>query len=381
MGCGVIILMRKFDMGKEIFWPARVFAAVLAVGIALMAGSCAKDKGAESSHGQIRLKFEPLAIPVSKVAGEEVPDTNDFILKIVAQDGSVIYDGPYGRSPETVSVPAGSCNVSIRSSGFSRPAFASPQYGDDQCIVVPAGGVMDVSLSCVQLNAGIRLKISSDFLTAYPKGVLFVRGEDGQLMYSYSEKRIAYFLPGSISVVLSDSGKETLLMTRAIEAREVLSVKMDVAESQSGTQGSGITVQLDTSRIWTDDELVLGEESLKGDSPQNAMTVSVAKTNVGRKDVWVSGYVVGGDLSSSDEGISYAPPFDSATNLAIASRAVVSGKSSCLSVQLPSGDIRDALNLVSNPGLIGRRISIRGDITASYFGLTGIKNVSDFVLY
>lgn len=371
----------EIDMKREILAPAKVCAVVVSAFFTLLSVSCTKGSGGESVQGLVRLKFEPLSVPVSKVAGEEIPDTNDFILKIVAQDGSTVYDGPYGRAPEAVPVPSGSCTVSVRSAEFPRPAFASPQYGDDRCIVVPAGGEVSVELVCTQVNSGIRLKISPDFLTAYPEGVLFVRGEDGQLMYGYSERRVAYFLPGNVSVVLSDAGRETILMTRAIEAREILSVRMDVAASQTGGQEDGISVRLDTSRVWTDEGYVLGEEGLKGDSPQNAMTVALAKASVGQKDVWVSGYIVGGDLSSSDTGISYVPPFDSATNMAVAARASVSSKSSCLSVQLPAGDVRDALNLVTNPGLIGRRVCIRGDIAAAYFGLTGIKNVSDFVLY
>ena len=99
----------------------------------------------------------------------------------------------------------------------------------------------------------------------------------------------------------------------------------------------------------------------------------------GLEDVWVTGFVVGGDLTRSS--MSFEAPFGSATNLAIAARSSVRDKDACMSVELPSGDVRDALNLVSNPGLVGSRVCVRGDIAASYFGLVGIKNVSDFVLY
>ena len=145
---------------------------------------------------------------------------------------------------------------------------------------------------------------------------------------------------------------------------------------------NGISISVDTTRIWRDEDYVIGNgDTDKGDAADNALSVGQARERVGESDVWVYGYIVGGDLSSSDTGISYVPPFDSATNMAVAARASVSSKSSCLSVQLPAGDVRDALNLVTNPGLIGRRVCIRGDIAAAYFGLTGVKNVSDFVLY
>jgi hypothetical protein len=43
-------------------------------------------------------------------------------------------------------------------------------------------------------------------------------------------------------------------------------------------------------------------------------------------------------------------------------------------VQLPAGEVREALNLVDNPELLGRKIVVRGDIVDSYYGLTGLKN-------
>ena len=39
------------------------------------------------------------------------------------------------------------------------------------------------------------------------------------------------------------------------------------------------------------------------------------------------------------------------------------------------------LNLVDNPGLLGKRVCLRGDIVESYFGLVGIKNVTEFQLF
>ena len=88
--------------------------------------------------------------------------------------------------------------------------------------------------------------------------------------------------------------------------------------------------------------------------------------------------MVGGDLTRSS--VSFRPPFESATNLAIAARASVSSKESCLSVELPSGDVRDALNLPGHPDHIGRRVLLKGDIVESYFGIVGIKGVSDYIL-
>ena len=51
-----------------------------------------------------------------------------------------------------------------------------------------------------------------------------------------------------------------------------------------------------------------------------------------------------------------------------------------MSVQLPKGDVRDALNLVDNPSNLKRKVYIKGDIVDAYYGIPGIKNISDFII-
>lgn len=350
--------------------------AVSAMAICIVA-SCSRH--GKDGEGSIVLHIdEGILSLMSKSAEAEIPDTNDFILEIYGPDGAVAYSGPYGNSPETVSVPAGSCNVRIRSCEFSKPQFACPQYGDDQCVVVPSGGTVDVTLNCRQLNSGIKLNIDRGFLAAYPGGALLLKSSSGSLVYSYSERRTAYFLPGSVSLVLSNNGKDEVLMTRGLAAMEVLVVNVSVGGSSQS--GGGISVQLDTSRVWNAEDYVIGGSVEKGNSPENAMGISQARTSAGMTKVWVSGYIVGGDLTSSATGISFSAPFKSNTNIAIAAKSSVTDKSSCMSVQLPAGEVRDALNLVGNPSMLGRQVLLCGDIVDAYFGIAGIKNITDYRL-
>jgi hypothetical protein len=108
-------------------------------------------------------------------AGLNLPDTSAFLLKITDAGGKVIYSGNYGDCPESLEVSPGSYNVRLVSSEFNKPAFDAPQFGDEQCVLVPQNGVCHVKLLCRQINSGVRLKISSGFLTRYPHSVLFVR--------------------------------------------------------------------------------------------------------------------------------------------------------------------------------------------------------------
>ena len=91
------------------------------------------------------------------------------------------------------------------------------------------------------------------------------------------------------------------------------------------------------------------------------------------------GYIVGGDLSTAGTTVKTSK-LTKNTHLAIAARASVTAKASCVSVELPKGKVRDALNLVDHPDLIGSRVYLKGNLVTSYFGTTGLKGTSEYVL-
>lgn len=313
-------------------------------------------------------------------ADAELPDTNDFLLTIRDAEGSVLYDGTYGDSPEFLQVEPGTYTLSIRSIAFTAPAFSRPQYGDDQVVLIPAGETVNVTLRCVLLNAGIRLRISPDFLTAFPGGVLYLKQEQTSLKYLYNEKRIAYLKPDNASLVLYNEGKDQTLLTRRLQAREILNLGVQVA--RSGGQGQ-LEVAVDTSKVWTQDNFVIGGDNSSGGGEgreePDAISVSEVSKHIGEKGVWVYGYIVGGDLTSAGNSVKTAG-ISKATHLALADRSSITSKASCLAVELPKGAVRDALNLVEHPGLIGKRVYVKGDLVAGYFGTRGMKSTSDYVL-
>lgn len=326
-----------------------------------------------AGQGELRIAFYEGVMTRSPV---ELPDTSDFLLTVTGDDGTVIYDGAYGSAPESMMVDPGSYSVFVRSCEFNKPAFSAPQFGDEQCVLVPSDGVADVKLMCIQLNSGIRLKIDRSFLTGCPDAVLFLKSSQGKLMYGYSEKRIAYFNPGSISLMMSSGGSDKILMTRNLQARTVLEIGVSSASGSSSSEsGESIRVAVDTARTWLQEDYVIGGGS---GQDKKILTVAQAKGSVGEEDVWVSGYIVGGDLTSSSA--SFESPFFSRTNIVLGPKSSTSSKDQCLSVSLPSGEIRESLNLVDNPSLQGRKVCLRGDIVESYYGITGVKNISDYEL-
>ena len=84
--------------------------------------------------------------------------------------------------------------------------------------------------------------------------------------------------------------------------------------------------------------------------------------------VWVKAPICGSFVSNALDMTLDKP---STTNIAIGTEA------SHLPVQLPAGDVRDALNLVANPDLLGQTVWLYGNIE-KYFQVPGVKNVVGF---
>ncbi|PKP49558.1 MAG: hypothetical protein CVT94_04575 [Bacteroidetes bacterium HGW-Bacteroidetes-11] len=94
---------------------------------------------------------------------------------------------------------------------------------------------------------------------------------------------------------------------------------------------------------------------------------------------WVEGYIVG-TIDVGDQNVpNFAGPFVTNTNLLIAASADETNISNCMPVQLPSGVIRDALNLVTKPGNKGKQVKVLGTIE-TYFLQPGVKNLTGYWL-
>ena len=347
----------------------------------LMLGLAACDDFAPAGgdgNGQLRWVLDHGVL--TKANTEEMPDTNDFILTVRNAAGNILYEGTYGASPQVLDVEEGYYTVSIVSVKFDTPAFSKPQYGDEQVVRVPGGQSVTVKLCCSLQNAGIRLRTGSDFLTAYPDGILFVKQGDVKLKYLYRETRVAYVKPGSVSVILNESGKEQTLFTRNLAAREILSVSISAPGDGSGS--GQVKVAVDTSKTWSNEQYVIGGDNDSGSGNdggqwKNAIAVGEAAQHAGETGVWLYGYIVGGDLSSAGKSVK-TDGITKNTHIALADRSTITTKEDCVAVELPNGSTRAALNLVDHPENLGRAVLLQGDIVAAYYGLPGLQGLSAF---
>ena len=154
----------------------------------------------------------------------------------------------------------------------------------------------------------------------------------------------------------------------------MLRLRVEVA-SVGGASGREIYMAVDTSRVWIDESCTIGSDC-SGTTSVDALSIAQAMVSAGMDDVWVCGYIVGGDLTSANA--SFDAPFESKTCVLLGPRSSTRDRMSCVAVQLPAGDVRDNLNLVDNESLLGRRVCVKGDIVDKYYGIPGVKNTSEY---
>lgn len=117
---------------------------------------------------------------------------------------------------------------------------------------------------------------------------------------------------------------------------------------------------------------------VEGGTKEDPYTVAEAIIAQGQTAKWVKGIIIGAVNTVVNPFVNeYAAPFATNSNLILATTADERNESKMLMVQLPVGAVRDVLNLVSNPAMLGKEVTLLGDLT-SYFSKPGLKNVTSY---
>lgn len=319
-----------------------------------------------------------LTFRFARTKAGELPDTSGFILRVIRSGAEEPeYEGPYGQRPDVLKVPSGTYEASVYSSRFTAPAFDTPVYGDEKVVVAHSGETLAVSFLCTPRNSGIRIDFSDRFKARYP-GKVVLRQAQGQLDYSYAERRTAWLFPGEVQFCYNDGKAENVLLRRTLEAGELLHIELDAT---SGETGSSFSIALDTTLVRREEQIVVGQ-----DSGHDGLTLATAirASELATADcvgdtVWVQGYIVGG--LTADGVIDFA--CDTAvtgTALVIADRADCRTPAECAVLRLTKSAHKQALGLDSpanKAAIFHRKIYTQGKAT-TYKGYPALTNLCTY---
>ena len=125
-----------------------------------------------------------------------------------------------------------------------------------------------------------------------------------------------------------------------------------------------------------------GEEPEEPEVPTETQEYTVAEALAAYVDgqqipAIVTGYIVGAVNNAPETGSQFGTDATIATNILISDNPDTNDYTECLIVQLPSGDIRSALNLVDNPDNYKKQVKITGSVE-KYFKVAGLKSVTAY---
>lgn len=138
----------------------------------------------------------------------------------------------------------------------------------------------------------------------------------------------------------------------------------------------------DKAGTWRISGVSVDDKAQEGEKGTLSNPYSVSEL-IGKQDktkAWVKAYIVG----YNPQGSTFNPVFGTSgtlydTNLIIAAKADETTIANIVPVQLPQGDVRNALNLKDNPGNLGKEVLLYGSFE-NYFKIPGLKSVSGAVL-
>ncbi len=175
---------------------------------------------------------------------------------------------------------------------------------------------------------------------------------------------------GEIQLPAEFVGKETVYIGFWFKAPESGSTTWELKnfKMEEGIAGNNTDPGTDTP---TPTE---GEGKGTADSPYDVTAAISVASGTG---VYVKGFIVGFISGKSlNEGATLSgTTTDVNTNIMIAASADETDITKCMPVQLPTGDVRSALNLVDNVSNYKKEVTLYGNIE-KYFGATGIKSVT-----
>lgn len=117
--------------------------------------------------------------------------------------------------------------------------------------------------------------------------------------------------------------------------------------------------------------------------PMTAYQLRIGSVNDGQPAPWVTGYIVGWidtevGFSVSEASCKFTAPATVPSNLLISMNPKETDWTKCATVQLPSGAVRRALNLMDHPENLGALVTMRGTAGSKYMGAYGLRSVSNF---
>ena len=275
-------------------------------------------------------------------------------------------------------------------------------------IVINTSGASKVNASFVVTVDGVQYGTPTN-ISVDPTDYTFTGSSSGEVKFLYTQTSSKALYIKSITITYTtstgDSNLETLevpVFTPA-EGDFSNSVEISIAAADGATiyYTTDGTEPTEESMVYSEPFTIYSTTTVRAFAKKDGFNnsfeaskkytkvwtlnnASVAETmmayNSGDKIVanaTVVGYIVGAIKDSNINNANFEGDWTNNTNLILADDADETNIENCLPVQLPSGNVRSALNLVDHPENHKKKVILTGSVE-TYFTVAGLKSVSAY---
>ena len=177
------------------------------------------------------------------------------------------------------------------------------------------------------------------------------------------------FYKANVAVPTQFMGKKNVVFALCYKATNVRSSTWEVKNFiVAKGKASGSTEEPETPE----------NPDIPTEAVEYTVTEAIAAYIAGKKiPAIVTGYIVGFVDGTKYENCTFGIPTEKKSNILIADDANETDKEKCIPIELPSGNIRNALNLVDNPNNYKKKVALTGSLE-KYFYVAGLKGVTKY---
>jgi|GEM_PF-972059 len=255
--------------------------------------------------------------------------------------------------------------------------------------IVTVEGTTSMYGGLLQFAAGSVVTKLTTTTVSYPTATEM----DGAAMDAYLAAPAIQYVEYTGTLTISDKGYYNVAVDGATTAIGSIQYPQDAIKA-SLTSGAvvkvtGYTIGVSSSKYVNTMAVKVevvgeggGEEPEEPEVPTETQNYTVTEALAAYVDgqqipAIVTGYIVGAVNNAPEKDSQFGTDATIATNILISDNPDTNDYTECLIVQLPSGAIRTALNLVDNPGNYKKQVKITGSVE-KYFKVAGMKSVTAY---
>ena len=338
--------------------------------------SCSKDdKQGGLGDGESRIVFNAKTSYEVENISTRAPHT--YLIKLEGAENR-----EFTLESTTVAATPGDYTITATTPvSYTMPAFDTPVYQDVTNVTVPVDGAVAASLTCVQINAGVRLVFDQsvrDFYTEVTAKIEDNADAGKTLSFGYADEgqRIAYFDPADLKISLTSGGSPVHIGAQesaviSTKKKQLWTITLKTSQTLPGTIDIQITV--DESTDPKDNELGIGDVAGLGtfESPFN---VASAINTMPVQNVWIQGYIVGQSTIT--------PVTRTTSNGLLIGNKADAKESECIVMGLDAAPAM-ITNLLTEASAVGKTVKLKGDLAGRAADFTSdargvIFNITDF---